>query len=109
MLSVFYAIIPDGKIEKTGNILRDEEICSALNEKVKRQKFFAWKLLQKGLNKLGFNPLDIEFFKSGNGKWTSNKVNFSISHSEKAVVVAISDLPVGVDVEKQKTCPKHSP
>ena len=102
MLSVFYAILPNEKIEKTGIIERDKEIFEASNEKVKRQKYFAWKLLLKGLTTLNFNTEDLDFAKSSTGKWTSSKVEFSISHCENLVVVAISDTPVGVDVERLK-------
>lgn len=102
MLSVFYAVLPDGKIEKTGNIIRDEEINLATSEKVKKQKFFTWKLLQSALKELGFNADEIEFFKSENGKWSSNKFHFSMSHSHNLIAVAISDCPVGIDVEMIK-------
>lgn len=102
MLSVFYAVLPDGKIEKTGNIIRDEEINLATSEKVKKQKFFTWKLLQSALKELGFNADEIEFFKSENGKWSSNKFHFSMSHSHNLIAVAISDCPVGIDLEMIK-------
>ena len=102
MLSVFYAILPDAKIEKTGNIERNTEICSTLNEKVKKQKYFVWQLLLKGLETLNYNLQEIKFFKSENGRWSSNAVDFSLSHSENIVAVAISNMPVGVDVEKFK-------
>ena len=103
MLSVFYAKIPDRQIDKTGNIIRDEEIFSTSNEKVKKQKFFVWKLLLKSLESLGYSVDKIKFFKGENGRWSSNEVDFSLSHSENLVAVAISILPVGVDIEKCKT------
>ena len=33
------------------------------------------------------------------GKWVSDNVHFSISHTEGAVAVAVSRAPVGVDIE----------
>ena len=100
MLKVFYTILPDEKVEKTGNLIRDEEILSCNNQTVKKQKFFVWKLLLKGLELSGINADEIEFFKEPSGKWTADKIHFSLSHSKNALAVAISSSPVGVDIEK---------
>ena len=40
-----------------------------------------------------------KFHKSENGKWACDKCEFSLSHGENAVAVALSRKPVGVDVE----------
>lgn len=100
MLKIFYAVLPDEKIEKTGNLIRDEEILSCTNQTVKKQKFFVWKLLLKGLELSGLKASEIEFFKEPSGKWTADKIFFSLSHSKNALAVAISTAPVGVDIQK---------
>ena len=79
---------------------RNEEILSAGCEKVKREKFFSWKLLEYAL-KDGYS-LDIKnlnFEKFPSGKWACDKCYFSITHSFGAVSVAVSKLPVGIDME----------
>ena len=99
---VYWAKIPS---EMGQNVLfppeRQKEIIACGNEKVRRQKYYAWKLLEYALREsLGCEIGDLEFFKGNNGKWTSSSCYFSLSHSHSAVAVAVSDYPIGVDVEK---------
>jgi phosphopantetheine--protein transferase-like protein len=52
------------------------------------------------------NEQDITFVKSANGKWGCNLCHFSLSHSIDVVTVAISDNPIGLDVEKITPLPE---
>ena len=79
---------------------REQEIKSLSNERVKREKYYAWKLLEYALkNALGVNVADAKIYKSKNGKWKSEFCEFSISHSGSCVAVAVSHAPVGIDIE----------
>lgn len=79
---------------------RDDEIKGCSNAKTRLEKFCVWKLLQFGLkNSLGYNVEDLQFYKSDNGKWFCDKCYFSLSHSKNAVAVAISSVPVGIDIQ----------
>ena len=79
---------------------REEEIFACGNERVRRQKFYAWKLLERALrSSLGMEMKDLAFTKNSCGKWETPSCYFSISHSKNAVAVAVSDAPIGVDVE----------
>lgn len=79
---------------------RENEINAVSNERVKREKYSAWRLLEYALfSSLGISTENAEIFKDENGKWLSPKCEFSISHSGTAVAVAISHAPVGIDVE----------
>ena len=79
---------------------RQDEISACTNEQVKRQKYYAWKLLEYALNRsFGYKIDTMEFVKTKYGKWTTPSCFFSISHSKNAVAVAVSRKEIGVDVE----------
>ena len=87
---------------------RNDEVEKISNLSVKREKYYAWLLLEHALSKtLGLTIEEAELFKDKNGKWRSKKCEFSISHGDTAVTVAISHAPVGIDIEpKDKTIPE---
>ncbi len=81
---------------------REEEVHGVTNERLRRQKYYVWKLLEYALqDAFGDVLCDLDFQKKENGKWTSDKRFFSLSHSREAIVVAVANEPVGVDVEWQ--------
>ncbi len=80
---------------------RSLEIDSCKNDRVRREKYLVWKLLEHAVKqhlKLDFDNL--RFTKNENGKWICPDFNFSLSHTDGAVCVAVSDAPVGVDIER---------
>ena len=80
--------------------IRQKEIESCSNFKVKQEKFYIWKLLEIALKQsLGIDIKEVEFRKLDNGKWVCDKCQFSLSHSHGIVCVAISDAYIGVDLE----------
>ena len=101
VLDVYIAEIPaDITISDVYPKSRQDEIYACSCERVKREKYCAWKLLEYGLQRsLGKKIADMEIVKTENGKWKSPHVEFSISHSHDAVCVAVSRKPVGVDIE----------
>jgi len=83
--------------------LRREEIEKCRNSEVKEQKFYVWKLLEYALSdSFGLGKSILSFQKKNNGKWVLDGYFFSLSHSGNIVVVAVSDSPVGVDIQKIK-------
>ena len=103
MMSICIAKIPK---EIRGNLYcreRCDEISSCISLKVKRQKFYAWALLESCAQKLGFNSCNLHFFKLDNGKWKCSEFEFSISHSEDYVAVILSDVKVGIDIQKESS------
>lgn len=98
---VYVATIPE-KMEETPLYppARMQEVLTCTNEQVKRQRYYAWKLLEYALERtFGYKISNLTFEKTKSGKWTSPTCFFSISHSEKAVAVALSRKTIGVDVE----------
>ncbi len=81
---------------------RTEEIAACQNERVRREKYCAWKLLGYALKKsFGTEITDLSFEKLPTGKWRTEGYYFSISHADKLVAVAVDEQPIGVDVEKE--------
>lgn len=78
---------------------RQAEIDGIGNLQLKSQKFFAWKLLEYALKRSMGLKIDTIKFSKHNGKWTCADCQFSISHCENVVAVAISRKEIGVDIE----------
>lgn len=79
---------------------RRKQIENVSNPQLKLQKISSWKLLEKAVRDIfGYALEDLNFALDGNGKWTCDKLHFSLSHSNGKVAVAVSDKPVGVDIE----------
>ena len=101
VVDVFTAEIPEEcTIDTVYPMERDDEIKAVSNERVKREKYCAWKLLKYAMERsLGIKMENICFSKDENGKWSSPACYFSISHSGSLVAVAVSRAPVGIDIE----------
>ena len=88
--------------------LRRSEIEGVSDVQLKQQKISSWKLLEKAIaDSFGYTMRELNFTKNGYGKWECDKVCFSISHTKDAVAVAISDTPVGVDMESVEAFDKR--
>jgi phosphopantetheine--protein transferase-like protein len=79
---------------------RELEVRSVKSESVKREKYFVWQLLVYALeHSLGVDVSDAELRKLETGKWVSSVCEISLSHGGGMLAVAVSDMPVGVDVD----------
>ena len=98
---VYIAKIPTNlEIKRLSSEERNIYIDKTGNTAAKREKYFAWRLLEHALRKsLGIEISDLKFEKTASGRWEADGVEFSISHTDSAVAVAVSDLSVGVDIE----------
>ena len=102
-LDVYIAELPEKEIgEPLANDERNAEIASVSSAKVKREKYYAWRLLEIAAKKsFRIEPSQLQVKKSECGKWYSDKLEFSISHCDGAVAVAVSTVPVGIDIEPE--------
>lgn len=79
---------------------REAYIQSAADEEVRRQRFAVWKLLETAVDhSFHYRFSDLRFRRKHSGKWTCNRLHFSLSHTKGAVAVAVSNAAVGIDVE----------
>ena len=104
MIYVYVAKLPlTESAEALSNIERQAEINAISNERVRREKYYVWRLLEYAMRQsLGIDPAEVEFKKDTSGKWTCDACEFSLSHSGDALAVAISKEPVGVDIERER-------
>ena len=80
---------------------RQREVDRISNERAQREKYYVWRLLEYAIkNSLGADASRLCFTKGKNRKWSCEGFEFSLSHSGDALAVAISDMAVGIDVEK---------
>ncbi len=97
---VYIALIPQRKIGEVLPRLRQEQIEGTVHPELKQQRYYAWKLLEYALqHSFGYKMKDVHFSRTERGKWTCEECFFSLSHTQDAVAVAVSEKPVGVDLE----------
>lgn len=77
---------------------RCEYILRYLNAEDRKRSLGAWKIMQKMLSRYGFSADDVTL--GDNGKLTCKGIYFNLSHSQDFALCAISDSPVGCDIEQ---------
>jgi len=98
---VFVRAYPFDCDERINFKARLEEIERCKSEKVRNQKFFAWKLLEYAVSFVYNKDIaDCEIYKDGD-KWKCDDFYLSISHTNNVVAVAVSSSRVGIDIEKK--------
>lgn len=105
IMEVYLAKIPE-ELPSVPNLCpeRAAEIEHTGDEALKKAKMLDWQLLLYGADRaFGLTPEEISFQKSAGGKWTCEQFHFSLSHTDGAVAVAVSNSPVGVDLENRVT------
>ena len=100
--------LPDGKVcAELLEVLpkeRQQKIRRSQKDEQRKQSLGAGLLLEKVFEKHGVCTKDITFAK--HGKPEVEGLYFNLSHSGSMVVCAVSEKPVGCDIEKCKTAPK---
>ena len=102
MIDVYLASLPTSEPSRPLSCKeRQSEIDGISNERVRREKYYVWRLLEYAIkNSLGADASRLCFTKCENNKWKTEGFELSLSHSGNALAVAISDRAVGVDVER---------
>ncbi len=102
VVDVYLAKLPDtAPVAPVLCAERHAEIASTANEKLRTEKHYVWQLLCYGLQEsIGLCERDLTFTKTESGAWSVKGAEFSLSHSEGMLAVAVSTAPVGIDVER---------
>ncbi len=88
------------KVGKVQNALRQQEIDNCQNDVVKREKYTVWQLLCHAVKYFcGKDLQSLHPIKNPNGRWTCEKIYFSLSHSHGVCVVVLDNCPIGVDIQ----------
>jgi hypothetical protein len=79
---------------------RETYILQTGNPVLQRQRYYVWLLLEYALfHSLEKHLPELQLYVE-NGKWTSPVCHFSLSHGDNGLAVAVSNAPVGVDIQK---------
>ncbi len=78
---------------------RKQYIKLTSNTKLKKQRYKVWKLLEEAINLSFCKKMDEVKFSEKEGKWTCDEFYFSLSHTDGAVAVVISNNCCGIDIE----------
>ena len=102
MIDVYIAALPKEELSIPLSCKeRQAEIDKIANERVRREKYYVWRLLEYAIkNSLGADASRLCFNKGNNRKWSCEGIEFSLSHSGDALAVAVSSKTVGIDVER---------
>lgn len=83
---------------------RSSEIEKCSNPTLKAAKYCVWQLLLFAAERsFGMKAEKIAFKKRRKGGWYCKDFCFSLSHTDKAAAVAVSEAQVGVDIENTET------
>ncbi len=101
IVDVYIAPLPvDVPIREVECEERQREMDAISNERVKREKYFVWKLLCYALeHSFGLLGEEAKLQKEDFGGWSAGEISLSLSHSEEALAVAVSYDTVGVDIQ----------
>lgn len=110
ILDVYLRPVAQEEGEPTGVALREKEMAQVTDAALRQQKSTAWRLLEYALLRtFGKKMSDARFAITKNGKWTCDQCYFSISHTEHWAAVAVSNAPVGVDIEEPQAFLRRAP
>lgn len=104
ILNVYIAPIPDSLPDfHISCNARVDELRHTKNASLKKAKTYDWAVLIYALTR-SFNcdPEKLHFKKNLFGKWSCENYYFSLSHTDDTVAVAVSNGPVGIDLENEE-------
>ena len=99
---VWFSRLPEGAADAAGlPPAFTAGISEIKNEALVRQKLWARRTLAALIEaKSSLCAEDLRFARAENGKWISDRLEFSLSHTSNWVCAAVGSGPVGVDIEE---------
>lgn len=101
IMDVYIAPLPENiQIQPVLSEAREAEIRNTGDPALQAARYYDWQvLLYAAERSFGLREDALTFEKTSGGKWTCPSFHFSLSHTDGAVVVGVSNSKIGVDVE----------
>ena len=99
MLLVRWAPIVETEIVPPFGDALNDHIISRRNLRVRHASCSAWGLLYQILLENNLPPAEVRFLEIGKPCFADSSLFFSLSHSKGLCAAAVSDMPVGADLE----------
>ena len=98
---IYVAPIPETPVlEPVLSPERRRALEKTRNEQLLQQRHYVWKVLEyAAARSFSLKPEELTFRQNRFGRWSCDAFQFSISHTRGFVAVAVSNSPVGVDLE----------
>lgn len=98
---VYVAQIPENPMaEPVFSPERRKVLEGTRNQELLHQRHYAWKVLEyAAARSFSLRPEALSFRRNLFGRWSCDAFHFSISHTRGFVAVAVSNSPVGIDIE----------
>ncbi|MBO6010921.1 MAG: lecithin retinol acyltransferase family protein, partial [Oscillospiraceae bacterium] len=105
ILDVYLAAMPE-KVEGTvTHPVRAAELEKTNDPSLCAQRTLVWRVLEYAIRRsFGLEPEDAKLRRDKNGKWSGRGIHHSLSHTPAAVAAAVSNGPVGLDIESPREC-----
>lgn len=78
---------------------REAQLRATSNERLRTERYAVWTLLEKAVQHTFNLKLENLNFTEKKGKWSCDRLSFSLSHSHGAVAAVVSNGSCGVDIE----------
>ncbi len=105
ILDIYLAAVPDTVEGTVRHPVRAAELEKTHEPSLYAQRLLVWQVLEYALKRsLGLEPEDAKLRRDRNGKWSGKGVFVSLSHTPKSVAAAVSNAPVGLDIESPREC-----
>ena len=105
ILDIYLAAIPENVEGTVSSPARAAELEKTRDPSLRAQRLLVWQVLEYAIRRsLGVEPEDAKLKRDKFGKWSGKGVYVSLSHTPRAVAAAVSNGPVGVDIESPREC-----
>ena len=105
ILDVYLAAVTEEADCAVSHPVRAAELEKTNDPSLRAQRAQVWRLLEYAIRRsFGLEPEDAKLKRDKYGKWSGKGIYISLSHTPEAVAAAVSNGPVGLDIESPREC-----